>query len=98
MCDPDPGLGAGDGSLEVLGESSASAEPGEGALDDPAPGQQDEALGGIRSFDDLDGPRSQSGECSRQFVAGIGAVGEQVAQPGISVQIEVRTAMAPSRS
>ena len=83
MGDPDPGLGAGDGSLEVLGEPSAPAEPGEGALDDPTPGQQDEALGGIRSFDDLDGPPSQFGERRRQFVAGISPVSEQVAQPGI---------------
>ena len=36
MGDVDPCDGAGDGRLEVLGEAPASAEPGEGAFDDPA--------------------------------------------------------------
>lgn len=34
----DPGNGAGDGHLEVLCQSATAAEPGEGALDDPAAG------------------------------------------------------------
>lgn len=39
--------------FDVLGEASATVEPAEGALDDPALGQHDEAFGGLRSVDDL---------------------------------------------
>ena len=38
--------------LEVLGESSVPCKPCEGALDDPAFGQDDK-LGNIGSFDDF---------------------------------------------
>src|SRR6266851_524006 len=34
--DQDPGLGAGDGRLEVLGQAAVAAEPGEGAFDHPS--------------------------------------------------------------
>lgn len=36
MGDQEPGLGAGDGSLEVLGETAVASEPGKGAFDNPA--------------------------------------------------------------
>jgi len=41
-------------AFPVLGQSSAAAEPSEGAFDDPALGQRDEACGLIRPLDDLD--------------------------------------------
>ena len=41
-------------TFPVFGQSSAAAEPSEGAFDDPALGQCDEACGLIRSLDDLD--------------------------------------------
>ena len=41
-------------TFPVLGQSSAAVEPGEGAFDDPALGQNDEACGLIRSLDDFD--------------------------------------------
>ena len=46
----------GDGGLEVLGEASASSEPGKGALDDPSAGQELEALDARRPLDDFDRP------------------------------------------
>ena len=49
----------GDGSgvaLEVAGQAAVAADPGEGALDDPALGQDDEAMC-IAALDDLQGPR-----------------------------------------
>ncbi len=37
--------------LEVLGEASVAAEPGQCSFDDPSAGQDLEALGGIGSLD-----------------------------------------------
>ena len=51
-----PGGRAFDGALEVLGEAAATAEQGEGSLDHPAPRQDDEALGGRGTLDDLERP------------------------------------------
>lgn len=41
-------------ALPILGEPAATAEPGEGSLDDPALGQDDEAPGLIGALDDLE--------------------------------------------
>ena len=41
-------------AFPVLGQSSAAAEPSEGAFDDPSLGQRDEAYGLTRPLDDLD--------------------------------------------
>ena len=54
--DHEPGLGAGDGFLEVLGEASVASEPGEGAFDDPAFGFRLEDTDPLGTSDDLDGP------------------------------------------
>lgn len=81
--DEDPGFGARDGSLEVLGKSAAAAEPSESTLDDPSPAQHLEPLGGVRSLDDFDGPTADPRQCFAQFLSGIPTVGEQMAQPGI---------------
>jgi hypothetical protein len=43
--------------FEIAGQSAVAADPGEGALDDPAFGLEDEALGGIGALDDRDAPR-----------------------------------------
>lgn len=45
-----------DGLLEILGEASVPVEPCQSALNHPATGQHLEALGGVGSLDDLDGP------------------------------------------
>src|ERR1700722_20944397 len=42
------------GGADLKRQSSAAAEPSEGAFDDPALGQCDEPCGLIRSLDDLD--------------------------------------------
>ena len=68
--------------LEVLGEAAASAEPGEGALDHPAARQDLEALGGS---DRLMISRVQLADAAQrvpELVAGIAAIGEDMAQPG----------------
>jgi hypothetical protein len=83
MGDEYPGHGAFDRGFEVLGEPAGAAEPGEGALDDPAAGKPFKPFGGIGSLDDLDGPFSKLGQGVTQFVAGVAAIGENVSQPRI---------------
>ena len=67
----------GDGSrvaLEVTRETPVVADPGEGALDDPALGHDDEAMQ-LVALDDLEFPGAGLGNgrgCFRSLVAGIG--------------------------
>src|SRR5689334_12393498 len=75
-------LGGG-GAFEVFCEASASAEPCESALDDPAPGQELEPFDPGRSLDDLDGPRA--GECIDELFAAIDPIGKDVPQSGEAV-------------
>src|SRR5712671_4282667 len=77
-----PGCGAGDGRLEVLGETAATAEPGEGTLDHPSPGQELEAVDAGRALDDLDRPGATIGDRALQLRAAIDPVGEDMAQAG----------------
>src|SRR5690606_18670420 len=55
-------------ALDVTGEAAVDASPGEGALDDPALGLDDEA--GVGALDDLDGTRRSGGD-ARPLVAGV---------------------------
>ena len=77
--DEDPGLGACDGFLEVLGGPSAAAEPGEGSLHDRSTRQDLEALGLIRTLDDLNRPLADLAQLPLQLLAGISAVGKDMA-------------------
>lgn len=67
----------GDGSgvaLEVAGQAAVAADPGEGALDDPALGQDDKAVG-IAALDDLQAPGTGLGDDLGHLwplVAGVG--------------------------
>src|SRR5579863_1773842 len=76
----EPGCSAGDGRLEVFGESTASAEPSKGALDHPSARQELEAFDARRPLDDLDRPRAAIGQRIRQLLAAVDAVGEDVPQ------------------
>jgi hypothetical protein len=54
----------GDGSgvaFEVAGQTAVAADPGKGALDDPALGQHDKTMS-IAALDDLQAPRASSGD------------------------------------
>src|SRR3977135_2337440 len=75
-----PGCGAGDGRLEVLGETAATAEPGKGTLDHPSPGQELEAFDAGRALDDLDRPGATIGDRALQLRTAINPVGEDMAQ------------------
>ena len=60
--DHEPGFGTCGGGLEVLGETAAASEPGEGALDHPALGFGLEGAEALGSGDDLDRPRAAVGD------------------------------------
>lgn len=77
-CDEELGGGGFDGLFEVLGEAGVAAEPCQRSFDDPATGQDFEALCGIGSLDDLDGPFADAAQGFAQLVPGIAAIGEQV--------------------
>jgi hypothetical protein len=78
----DPGSGAGDGGLEVLGETPTAAEPSQTALHHPSPGQELEAFDAWWSLDDFDRPRAAIGDGVEQLRAAIDAIGEDMAQVG----------------
>jgi len=85
MGDVDPGLGGCGGFFPVLCQASASAEPGEGSLDDPAARDDLEALRRIGAFDDLERPGADAAERAAQLRPGVSAIGEDVAQLRIGV-------------
>ena len=69
--------------LPVLGQSAAAVEPGDGAVDHPTPGLDDEALHPIGSLDDLGLEIGQdAGQGAVKDRAPIGAVGEQFPEKG----------------
>ena len=76
MGDEQPALGAGDGAFPVLGQSAASAEPGEGALNHPATGEHLEYRGRIGAFHDLHGPAPDFLQRGLQLRPRIAAVSE----------------------
>ena len=85
MCGEQPRkLGCGR-TFKVFGEAPTSTEPCKGALDDPASGQELEALDPVRSLDDLDRPRSAMGECVDKLFAAINPIGKDVLKLGETV-------------
>jgi hypothetical protein len=90
--DVDPGLGALDGGFEVFGQAAVAIEPGEGTFDDPAAREDLEANRIGHAPDDFDAPSAEFGECFKELIAGIGAVGEEVAQPNLSSRCLGRSA------
>ena len=79
--DMDHGLGAVDALLIVPHEPTPPGHPSEGALDDPAAWKDFEALRGIGPFDDFDGEVEEGG-LVHELGAVVGAIGEQVLEPG----------------
>src|SRR5215469_4231575 len=76
----EPDLTAGDGGLKVFGEAAVAVEPSEGPFDHPV-ARQDTRAGTIGPFDDLDAPPAVPGQCRGQLIAGIAAIGKDMAQP-----------------
>ena len=82
MGDEEPGNLCCGCPFEVSGEAAASSEPGKGALDDPAPGQQLEAFDTERPLDDLDLPRPAVRERLDELFAAIDPICKDVVQFG----------------
>lgn len=83
----DEGFGRRYGMLIVFTESAKAAEPGEGAFDDPASGQQFEVMQRRRVFDDFQSeptPRPKSAHPFDQ-PASVAAVRPDAAQPAEAV-------------
>src|ERR1700755_1608693 len=82
MGDEKPSAFGGGRALEVSCETSASAEPCEGTLDHPAPGQELEAFDPERSLDNLDCPRPAMGQCVDELFTAVNAVGKDMPKAG----------------
>jgi len=74
-------------AFPVLGQPAAAIEPGDGAFDDPALGQHNEALGLIRAFDDFD---VELGDgllgAALEHAAAVAAIGIEFEQEGIEAK------------
>ena len=81
MGNEEPGRFGSRRSLEVPGETSASAEPGKCAFDNPASGQKLEAFDTLGPLDNLDGPWTTVGERLEELFAAVDPVGKDVTQP-----------------
>src|SRR5580700_1070387 len=77
----DHGLGDVDAFLVIAYETPPSCSPAECSFDDPAPVQDLKTLGAVGSLDDLDREVEESG-LVHEFCAVIGAVSEQMPEPG----------------
>ena len=86
-------------TFPVLGQSSAAAEPSEGAFDDPALGQCDEPCGLIRSLDDLDvDARQNSFHRALELRSLVTAVGIELDQERKAADKLAISSAPPSRS
>lgn len=79
MRDQPPCLRAIDGFRPSAGHSAAASEPCEYAFDDPSPGEDLDAFGGIWAFDDLQRPGPQVDEGAPELRSDIAAICEHVA-------------------
>ena len=80
--DEEPGLGAGDGSLEVLGEAAIASEPGERSFNDPAFGLGFKCADPFGSGHDLNCPSAKRGARVAQLLTAVDTVGKDVPQLG----------------
>ena len=92
----EPDLTAGDGGLKVFGEAAVAVEPSDGSFDHPV-ARQDTRAGTIGPFDDLDSPPAVSGQCRGRLIAGIAAIGKDMAQPREQIA-DRRQQAVPSRA
>src|SRR5579859_833664 len=80
--DEEPSLCAGNGPLEVFGETTVASEPRKGAYNDPALRLRFEPAGLLGVRNDGDGPATELGYSIAQLGTAIDAVGKDVPQLG----------------
>ena len=74
-------------AFPIFGQFSAAIKPGDGAFDDPALRQDDEALCLIRSFDDLDVEFGDGLlDAALEHVAAVSAIGIELVQNRIEAE------------
>ena len=83
----DEGEGLAVQAFPILGQPAAAVEPGDGAFDNPAPGQHDEAFGLIGAFDDFD---VELGDCllraAPEDIPAVAAVGIELEQKRLETE------------
>jgi hypothetical protein len=75
-----PCLRACDGFFPVFGQSAASIEPCEGALDDPPSRNDFESFSRVGTLDDLDGPVADFRKSAAQFGTSVTAIRKNMQQ------------------
>ena len=80
-----------------MARRAVAVEPSEGSFDHPA-ARQDTRAGTIGPFDDLDLPPAVSGQCRGQLIAGIAAIGKDMAQPREQIPGSTPAGPVPSRA
>lgn len=83
VSDEKPCLGAGDILHPILSHSTAASEPYEGSFDNPAAGNDFEALGRVGTLDDLDSPFADLVQGIPQLWPAVTAICEDMAQQWI---------------
>ena len=78
---PDEGSDGAGVALEIARQAAIAADPGQGAFDDPAPGQDDEFVQFI-ALDDLKHPTTGAGSRSRGAWSLIAGIGEDALDEG----------------
>ena len=79
-CNQQPGFGGGDVPFPVLGQPSASPQPGKSAFHHPAPGDRHKSFWLLWTSHDLDTEILQVSQRRFQFVSGITAIGVKLPQ------------------
>src|ERR1700686_3097802 len=90
----------GDGSrvaFEVAGQAAVAADPGKGALDDPALRQDDKAMG-VAALDDVQGPGTGLGDYLGHLWPLVAGVGEDAFDERKGCRAVRSRSLAPSRS
>src|SRR5438105_13237922 len=91
---PDEGSDGAGVALEIACQAAIAADPSQGSLDDPAPGQDDEFVQFV-ALDDLQHPTTGAGSGSRgacSLITGIGedALDEREEAAGASIENQAR--------
>jgi hypothetical protein len=80
VSDERPGSGSGDGRLQILRQSTTPTEPCKSSFDDPSARWNLDALRRAGTFGDFYRPGGDTLQRRAQFLAGMAAIGKDMAQ------------------